>query len=862
MLQEALTTLPPTLDATYDRILSAIREDDSDYAIRILRWLTFSARPLLIDEVAEIVAIDIKRDPAFDRNEALEDPLEILDICSNLITIIVDGRQHPPRHYISFAHYSVKQYLLSDRIWRGKLAKYGMQAADCHDAIATSCVGYLLQFQQSELALDNFLQTFRLARYSAEFWISHAQKLGNRTNNTREVAIRLCSKENPAYLNWIRLYDPENRWEQPNFRKGLEEIPDPLYYVALSGLRDIVKSLIDKGTDVNVQGGKYGSPLQAASVGGHLRVVELLLDNGANVNAKGGKWGNALQAASVRGDDRIVELLLDNGAKVNAKGGGYDNALLAASVGGYKRIVKLLLDNGADVNAKGGEYGNALQAAASLRGHEQIVKLLLNNGADVNAKGGKWGNALQAASVRGDERIVKLLLDNGAKVHARGRHYQINETSGLHRNEQDDQASTTESLNTLWSHQERSTNPSSLSYEHAADMEQIIESRSSMTFFNYKKPGIGSDQRDDDIQSVQSIPDDIDSLAESNSSAGNYRQAAVNYFVKMFTDDAELLSLYQGAVQRMDEVKFVRSHQRLLKKFFLDLSSKRHTPSQALAIGFLRARSKRIHISSEICNLVMTSNKTAREKINVMLKQEKDSLFLIDRLMNERDSGAQQTLMDTAEGALHGNPSTKLLVSSHTDTVTEENEDSNDDDDRSSDESEAEIQEDNALSKLEATAEFLTSGQPFSLYKRSLRGFLHPTSKADSLQESLALDVVQTNSKQSLDHTESECSDIVEPWPLQEQTGDNVQMIPNAENRTDDVSRIALQTSSGSRNYVAPQLEMDEKGYKYLPNLPQLIEVVLQGLSISVPEPRIPEGKARARWKCVIYPAYHLIVTY
>jgi hypothetical protein len=48
--------------------------------MRILQWLTFSARPLSVREVAEVVAIDVSRDPAFDRDEVLEDPLEALNI--------------------------------------------------------------------------------------------------------------------------------------------------------------------------------------------------------------------------------------------------------------------------------------------------------------------------------------------------------------------------------------------------------------------------------------------------------------------------------------------------------------------------------------------------------------------------------------------------------------------------------------------------------------------------------------------------------------------------------------------------------------------------------------------------------------
>ncbi|KAF1955322.1 ankyrin, partial [Byssothecium circinans] len=346
MLRDALATLPPTLDQTYDRILSAISETDSEFAIRILQWLTFSARPLSIDEVAEVVAINAKRDPAFDRDEVLEEPLEALNICSSLVTMAVgnDDKWGEPRQVVALAHYSVKEYLLSDRIWTGKAAKYGMRDDVCHDAISSSCLGYLLQFQQTMLAPDSFLEMFQLARYSAEFWISHFQKTGDQSKDTSRVASRLFSKDNPAYINWIRLYDPDRPQDKPDFHRGPWEIPNPLYYAGLSGLRNVVKLLLNKDADVNAQGGEYGNALQVASSRGHEQIVKLLLDKDADVNAQGGRYGNALQAASFRGHEQIVKLLLDKDADVNAQDGEYGNALQAASFRGHEQIVKLLVE--------------------------------------------------------------------------------------------------------------------------------------------------------------------------------------------------------------------------------------------------------------------------------------------------------------------------------------------------------------------------------------------------------------------------------------------------------------------------------------------------------------------------------------
>jgi ankyrin repeat protein len=97
-------------------------------------------------------------------------------------------------------------------------------------------------------------------------------------------------------------------------KRCLNSIPTPLYYAALLGLSTVTR---------------------------------LLLDKGVNVNAQGGHFGNALQAASERGDEQVVKTLLDAGAEVNAQGGEYDNALQAASAGGHEQVVKTLLNAGA-----------------------------------------------------------------------------------------------------------------------------------------------------------------------------------------------------------------------------------------------------------------------------------------------------------------------------------------------------------------------------------------------------------------------------------------------------------------------------------------------------------------------------------
>ena len=66
----------------------------------------------------------------------------------------------------------------------------------------------------------------------------------------------------------------------------------------------------------------------------------MLLDKGAEINAQGGHFGSALQAASDRGRDKVVQLLIDHGAKINAK--ELDQTLRLAKIRGYDKMVQLL----------------------------------------------------------------------------------------------------------------------------------------------------------------------------------------------------------------------------------------------------------------------------------------------------------------------------------------------------------------------------------------------------------------------------------------------------------------------------------------------------------------------------------------
>ena len=85
-VRATLSTLPPNLDATYERILGNIPPEYRNEAQRTLWFLAVSRRPLTLREVAEAVVVDIEKE-VFDPENRLRDPEVLLEICSSLLTL-------------------------------------------------------------------------------------------------------------------------------------------------------------------------------------------------------------------------------------------------------------------------------------------------------------------------------------------------------------------------------------------------------------------------------------------------------------------------------------------------------------------------------------------------------------------------------------------------------------------------------------------------------------------------------------------------------------------------------------------------------------------------------------------------------
>lgn len=434
-LRQALSSLPTTIDQTYERILGTIAGEDRFLAQTTFRLLAGSVRLLRLEEVAEALAIDLDSEtPHFSPESRLQDPRDVLAIASALITSIenLDGTEN-----IVFAHFSVKEFLASERIQSSPVA-FGHISNDSGQFILELCLTYLRNFEVAGSISAETLSEFPLAEYAAKFWTQHAasvEKSARKTDRGRIKYLMLNLLRRPtAFENWIRLFDLNDPAKKSPYTKDLKGIPEPLYYMSLAGLFNPVQWLLaeDEPADVNKLGGRFGTALQAAAGGGHVKVVTVLLESGADVNLQGGDYGNPLQAAATGGHVLVIEALLQAGADINSQGGLYGDPLQAAAAMGHEDVIYFLLRNGVAVDAQGGHYGNALQAAVA-KGNKRVVELLIQSGVDINLRGGFYESSLLAATVEGQSDIVQVLLRNGADFSIERFHKRtlVHEASGL-----------------------------------------------------------------------------------------------------------------------------------------------------------------------------------------------------------------------------------------------------------------------------------------------------------------------------------------------------------------------------------------------------------------------------------------------
>lgn len=402
-------------------------------------------RPLSAEEIIDGIAVELEPEARYNRKRKLKDATAIQELCPGLTDITVERRgtfdgtkgQFIPGEFIfiRIAHFSVQEYLESDRIRIQKAARFSVASQDAHVEMARVCMTLL---QEPEPTNDgDFMRQFPLSVYAARYWAPHFRQ-SNEALNIQHQAMSFLQTE---LRKCISIEEQETMKD--------EDVGMGLQYASRHGLEKCVRRLVDDNSvDINASAKAFGTALDQSSHKGYIEIVKFLLNHGADVNKQSRRVRYSpqdgrypLMSASCRGHADIVRLLLEKGAHIDACDQFGNTSLIQAARNGHIGIVRLLLTRGASTStqrdgprpqynameaaAEAGntaivrllieyspEYGRSLHLAA-LCGHLPIVKLLLQAGVDVDSLNSCGRTPLSYAAEYGEADVVEVLLKEG-----------------------------------------------------------------------------------------------------------------------------------------------------------------------------------------------------------------------------------------------------------------------------------------------------------------------------------------------------------------------------------------------------------------------------------------------------------------
>ncbi|KAF2475189.1 uncharacterized protein BDR25DRAFT_213279 [Lindgomyces ingoldianus] len=245
-----------------------------------------------------------------------------------------------------------------------------------------------------------------------------------------------------------------------------------------------------------------------------------------------------------------------------------------------------------------------------------------------------------------------------------------------------------------------------------------------------------------DVSSVFSSSSSLDSFS-SRGSHEDARRMTAQHLAYNLSKDPFLQPLYIQAMQEVRRDRFSRNHDRLLKKFLADLRLESRDRIHLLVVRFLRNRSQREQVTSQICQLSQPRPSLANQRtMQQYLDQEEDRGYRLERFLEASSEKARSTTPRIADGADNRNKAIEAKEDEYGDSgdTKDENIDDNvnkeddeddevdEDDEDDEDELDGEIEgvQAGSLPHLESVVAFLTKGPSFQAFKSSLHHFIHP----------------------------------------------------------------------------------------------------------------------------------------
>ncbi|KAH9046078.1 ankyrin repeat-containing domain protein [Lactarius hengduanensis] len=455
-IQHVLNRLPETLDGTYERTLSDIPEEKWEHAHRLFQFLIASNRPLRVEELAEVLAIEFGTEGTanFETGWRLEEAEEaVLSTCSTLIMVVDNadynydyGNDNGSR-IVQFSHFSVQEFLTSSRLTssRPNISRHHVLLGPSHIILAQACLSALLRLDDS--TDEESILKFPLAIYAANHWHVHTLRENMNARIQQDIR-RLFDLGKPHYAAWTWIHNASYGASRQQMSIGVRPsqlTAPPLFYAATFGLRDLVVDLVaTRPQDINATHIHKGPPLLSAVLSGHLEIAELLIGHGACASIPDDMGRTPLSEISAQGYLEFVKLLLEHNAETEYRWTEASSGALAAALcNGQFDLANFLLDHDVNINAQGHKGETPLhQLTRETGAHLKGVQWLLEHGADVNALNNSDQTPLMMASqslmylsepradamVQGEGwrssnskdmlEIIRLLLSHGADTRA------------------------------------------------------------------------------------------------------------------------------------------------------------------------------------------------------------------------------------------------------------------------------------------------------------------------------------------------------------------------------------------------------------------------------------------------------------
>jgi ankyrin repeat protein len=447
-LRRVLKELPQSLDKAYQRILKEINNVYRKEAYRLFQCLAVAQRPLRLEELAAVLALDVdaRGIPKFNAKWRRADhEAAVLSACSSLVSVVI----HNGSRVVQFCHLSVKEFLMSDRLASTEnISQFHVSHDSSHVILAQACLGVLLSVD-----VPTSEDSAGLSGYAYEYWLGHAQ-VGDVELKIKDALDRFFDLDKPHFAAFFRSSRAHAPFKLRFFRdeeesKGVLSPAAPFYFAAISGLSGLAERLIvAKKSQVIDFCGYKGTLLHLAVREGQIEAVRLLLAHGADINSRKDyatpphiasliqRYSKGLESHSERPLDSGLDAIddIENGlpdtGTVDVSSEESSDAdmifwrenhltpLHLAASEGHLDICQILLEQNADVRVHDDSGYTPLHLAASSR-HLEIARILLKYNAEVNSRDEDGSTPLFIASSTGNLDILRLLLahDADAFVH-------------------------------------------------------------------------------------------------------------------------------------------------------------------------------------------------------------------------------------------------------------------------------------------------------------------------------------------------------------------------------------------------------------------------------------------------------------